>query len=57
MAKSRQQQEAHGIGQIENQLAQQAEAAENIQGTNEADQRVVAASMEQDSETEDSFEA
>ena len=57
MAKSRQHQEAHGIGQIEEQLAQQAEAAAELQGTSEADRRVVAASREQDSETEDGFEA
>ncbi|MBD2862182.1 hypothetical protein [Paenibacillus oceani] len=56
MAKSRQHQEAHGIGQIENQLAQQTEAAEEIQGGSEADRKVIAASREQDSETEDGFE-
>lgn len=57
MAKSRQHQEAHGIGQIENQLAQQTEAAEEILGGSEADRKVIAASREQDSETEDGFEA
>ncbi|MEF3305250.1 hypothetical protein [Paenibacillus sp. GYB003] len=57
MAKSRQHQEAHGIGQIAEQLEQQAEAAEQIQGGSEADRRVIAASREQDSETEDGFEA
>ncbi|WP_176705894.1 hypothetical protein [Paenibacillus hemerocallicola] len=57
MTRNKQQQEAHGIGQIEEQLARQTEAAEEIIGGSEADPKVVAASREQDSETEDGFEA
>ncbi|WP_202916284.1 hypothetical protein [Paenibacillus mesophilus] len=57
MSRNKQQQEAHGIGQIEEQLAQQTEAAEEIIGGSEADRKVIAASREQDSETEDGFEA
>lgn len=37
MAKSKQQQEAHGIGQVEQQLNHQMEAAEEIQGTPKLD--------------------
>ncbi|XEC94723.1 hypothetical protein AB6A23_26135 [Paenibacillus tarimensis] len=40
MASSRQHQEAHGIGQIEQQLKQQAEAAEEIQGESELDREI-----------------
>ncbi|WP_170143699.1 hypothetical protein [Paenibacillus flagellatus] len=57
MTTSRQHQEAHGIGQIEQQLEQQAQAAEAIQGGSEADREVIAASREQDSETEDALES
>jgi hypothetical protein len=57
MSRNKQQQGAHGIGQIEEQLAQQTEAAEEIIGGSEADRKVIAASREQDSETEDGFEA
>lgn len=57
MARNKQQQGAHGIGQIEEQLARQTEVAEEITGGSEADRKVVAASREQDSETEDGFEA
>lgn len=57
MAANKQQRKARASGQIENQLARQAEAAEEIIGGSEADRKVVAASREQDSETEDGFEA
>ncbi|QYR21479.1 hypothetical protein KZ483_28110 [Paenibacillus sp. sptzw28] len=50
MASSRQHQEAHGIGQIEKQLEQQAAAAVTIQGESELDQDVEAASRNRDSE-------
>jgi hypothetical protein len=40
---SRNHQEAHGIGQIEEQLNQQAEAAEAIQGENETDREIAKA--------------
>lgn len=53
MAKSRQHQEAHGIGQIENQLKRQMEAAEEIQGGSETDRNVTAASRKRGAKTED----
>ncbi len=40
MAQNRNHQGAHGIGQVEEQLNQQAEAAEAMQGINEADQEL-----------------
>lgn len=43
MATSRNHQGAHGIGQIEEQLNQQADAADNIQGGNEADREIAQA--------------
>lgn len=43
MASSRNHQGAHGIGQIEEQLNQQAEAADNIQGGNETDREIAQA--------------
>jgi hypothetical protein len=56
MTTSRQHQEAHGIGQIEKQLANQAEAAEAIQGKSSVDQEVESTSREQDSELDDIIE-
>jgi len=40
LAKSKQQQEAHGIGQIEQQLNHQMEAAAEIQGQSKLDQEI-----------------
>lgn len=40
LAKSKQQQEAHGIGQIEQQLNDQMEAAADIQGPSKLDQEI-----------------
>ena len=40
LAKSKQQQEAHGIGQVEQQLNHQMEAAEEIQGTPKLDREI-----------------
>lgn len=40
LAKSKQQQEAHGIGQVEEQLNQQMEAAEEIQGKSKLDAEI-----------------
>ncbi|MBW7455904.1 hypothetical protein ACFOLF_02885 [Paenibacillus sepulcri] len=40
MTSSRNHQEAHGIGQIEEQLKQQADAAKAIQGENESDREI-----------------
>lgn len=56
MTTSRQHQEAHGIGQIEKQLQNQADAAEAIQGTSELDQAVKSASKEQESELDEIIE-
>jgi hypothetical protein len=43
MTSSRNHQEAHGIGQIEEQLKQQAEAADTIQGGSETDREIAKA--------------
>jgi hypothetical protein len=43
MTTSRQHQEAHGIGQVEEQLNNQAEAADEIQGGSELDREVKSA--------------
>lgn len=40
MTSSRNHQQAHGIGQIEEQLQQQADAAAAIQGGNETDREI-----------------
>lgn len=40
MAKSKQQQEAHGIGQVEKQLNNQMEAAAEIQGQSKLDREI-----------------
>lgn len=40
LAKSKQQQEAHGIGQVEQQLNHQMEAAEEIQGKPKLDREI-----------------
>ena len=50
MPSSRNHQEAHGIGQIEEQLQQQADAATTIQGLNETD-RDIAEAVNQDKHT------
>ena len=56
MTSSRNHQGAHGIGQAEEQLNQQAEAAEAIQGTNETDQAVLAAANHNESELDEIIE-
>jgi len=56
MTSSRNHQGAHGIGQAEEQLNQQAEAAEAIQGTNETDQEVLAAANRNESELDEIIE-
>ncbi|CAG7635691.1 hypothetical protein PAESOLCIP111_03693 [Paenibacillus solanacearum] len=56
MTSSRNHQGAHGIGQAEEQLNQQAEAAEAIQGTNETDQAVLAAANRNESELDEIIE-
>ncbi|WP_336773724.1 hypothetical protein [Paenibacillus sp. MMO-58] len=53
MTSSRGHQGAHGIGQVEKQLNRQAQAAEQIQGTNQTDQEVLAASTEPSSVLEE----
>jgi hypothetical protein len=57
MASSRNHQRAHGIGQAEEQLNQQAQAAAEIQGQNETDQEILAAANEQDSELDEIIES
>jgi len=47
LAKSKQQQEAHGIGQVEQQLNHQMEAAEEIQGTPKLDREIKKAANRQ----------
>jgi hypothetical protein len=47
LAKSKQHQEAHGIGQIEQQLNDQMEAAEEIQGQSKLDRDIQKASHRQ----------
>jgi hypothetical protein len=56
MATSRQHQGAHGIGQTEQQLNQQADAAEAIQGTSEVDQEIQSAAQREDSELDEIIE-
>lgn len=56
MTSSRGHQGAHGIGQVEKQLNRQAEAAEAMQGTNQTDQEVLAASHEHSSVLEEIVE-
>ncbi|TXK84262.1 hypothetical protein [Paenibacillus sp. N3.4] len=56
MTSSRGHQGAHGIGQIEEQLNNQAEAAEQIQGKNKVDQEIIAAANEQNSELDEIIE-
>ncbi|WP_435166118.1 hypothetical protein [Paenibacillus glycanilyticus] len=53
MTSSRGHQGAHGIGQVEKQLNRQAQAAEQMQGTNQTDQEVLAASQEPSSVMEE----
>lgn len=54
MTTSRQHQEAHGSGQIEEQLSAQAEAAQQIQGgVNETDREVAEAATSPASELEE----
>lgn len=52
MASSRGHQGAHGIGQAEEQLANQADAAAAIQGQNETDQDVLEAARQGQDEQE-----
>jgi hypothetical protein len=56
MTTSRRHQGAHGIGQIEEQLNNQAQAAEQIQGSNKVDQAIIAAANEHSSELEEVIE-
>jgi hypothetical protein len=56
MTTSRQHQEAHGIGQIEEQLEQQIKAATKIQGESKLDQDIQAAAHEHSSELDEIIE-
>lgn len=49
MVNKRQQQEAHGIGQIEEQLEQQIQAAVDMQGESKLDREIQAAANNDDS--------
>ncbi|MCR8630210.1 hypothetical protein [Paenibacillus radicis (ex Xue et al. 2023)] len=53
MATSRGHQGAHGIGQTEDQLNKQAQAAAEIQGYNEQDQEILAAANQQETELDE----
>ncbi|MDD9268268.1 hypothetical protein ACFPES_14610 [Paenibacillus sp. GCM10023248] len=53
MTSSRGHQGAHGTGQIEEQLNNQAEAAEKIQGLNKADVEINAAANSKSSELDE----
>jgi len=53
---SRQHQEAHGIGQIEDQLERRRKAAEAIQGVNGTDADVAEASRRRDTELDEIIE-
>ncbi len=53
MTTRRQHQEAHGIGQIEKQLKNQANAAVDIQGENNLDQEITSAAKNNESEVLD----
>ncbi|OPA81022.1 hypothetical protein BVG16_01355 [Paenibacillus selenitireducens] len=53
MPTSRGHQGAHGIGQTEKQLNNQAQAAAEIQGASELDQEVLAAANQHDTELDD----
>lgn len=56
MTTSRQHQEAHGIGQIEDQLERRRKAAEAIQGVNGTDADVAEASRRRDTELDEIIE-
>ncbi len=47
---------AHGIGQVEEQLNNQAQAAELMQGKNKVDQEIIAAANEHSSELDEIIE-
>ncbi len=53
MTTSRQHQEAHGIGQIKEQLEQQIQAATKIQGESKLDEEIKAAAHEHSSEIDE----
>jgi hypothetical protein len=56
MPSSRNHQGAHGIGQVEEQLNSQAEAAEAIQSTNETDRNVTAEANRSETELDEIIE-
>lgn len=57
MSSSRNHQGAHGIGQVEQQLNHQAQAAETMQGPSELDRNVVEAASREDSELDEIIES
>lgn len=56
MTSSRGHQGAHGTGQIVKQLNNQAQAAEQIQGSNKVDQEIIAAANEHSSELDETID-
>ncbi|MCD1260750.1 hypothetical protein B5M42_018265 [Paenibacillus athensensis] len=56
MSTSKNHQQAHGIGQIEQQLNEQAQAAEALQGVNETDREVAEAAQQPASELDETTE-
>lgn len=57
MSSSRNHQGAHGIGQAEEQLNNQAQAAEAMQGPSELDRSVIAEANREDSELDEIIES
>ncbi|WP_169751047.1 hypothetical protein [Paenibacillus beijingensis] len=57
MSSSKNHQEAHGIGQIEEQLNKQAAAAASIQGQNEIDAEVLRKAHQSSSELDEIIES
>lgn len=56
MTTSSRHQGTHGIGQVEEQLNNQAQAAEQIQGKNKVDQEIIAAANQHSSELDEIIE-
>ncbi|GIQ69929.1 hypothetical protein [Xylanibacillus composti] len=56
MATSRQHQEAHGNGQIEEQLEKQAQAAVRMQGSSETDEAIQHAADREHTELDEIYE-
>jgi hypothetical protein len=57
MSTSKQHQNAHGIGQVEEQLANQADAAASIQGESELDREVLREANRENTELDEIIES